>query len=63
MAGGAASFIPKLFLVGAFLGAIGCLTRPDYNLPIFLFSYISWSYLTVNPFSLNARTSTASSCS
>ena len=45
--GGVASFIPKLFLVGAFLGAIGCLTRPDYNLPIFLFSYISWSYLTV----------------
>lgn len=38
------SFIPKLFLVGAFLGAIGCLSRADYNLPIFLFAYITWSY-------------------
>lgn len=41
------SFIPKLFLGGAFLGAIGCLTRADYNLPIFLFAYITWNYLKV----------------
>ena len=43
-----ASIIPKLFLFGAFLGAIGCLARPDYNLPIFLFAYITWSYLVVS---------------
>lgn len=42
------SFIPTLFLVGALLGAIGCLSRADYNLPIFLFAYITWSQLKVN---------------
>ena len=41
------SFVPKLFLAGAFLGAIGCLSRADYNLPIFLFAYIAWNYLRV----------------
>jgi DNA-binding transcriptional regulator WhiA len=44
---GAAAFIPKIFLAGAFLGAIGCLSRADYNLPIFLFAYIAWNYLRV----------------
>ena len=39
--------VPKIFLVGAVLGAIGCLARADYNLPIFLFAYIAWSYLNV----------------
>lgn len=46
--GGAASFIPYLFLLGAILGAIGCLGRADYNLPVFLFAYISWNYLRVS---------------
>lgn len=42
---GPASYIPYLFLLGAVLGAIGCLGRADYNLPVFLFAYIAWSYL------------------
>jgi len=46
-AGGAASFIPYIFLLGAILGAIGCLGRADYNLPVFLFAYIAWNYLRV----------------
>jgi hypothetical protein len=39
--------IPKIFLVGALFGSIGCLARADYNLPIFLFAYIAWNYLRV----------------
>jgi hypothetical protein len=39
--------IPKIFLGGALFGAIGCLSRADYNLPIFLFAYIAWNYLRV----------------
>jgi hypothetical protein len=35
------------FLIfGALVGAIGCLTRPDYNLPIFLFTYVITKYMT-----------------
>lgn len=37
--------IPKLFLVGAIIAEIGSLGRAEYNLPIFLFGYISWNYL------------------
>lgn len=53
----AASFIPKIFLAGAFFGAIGCLSRADYNLPIFLFAYIAWNYLrvTIHPFILKSE--------
>lgn len=43
-----ASYIPYFFLVGAVIGAIGCLGRADYNLPVFLFAYIAWSYLRVD---------------
>jgi hypothetical protein len=43
-----ASYIPYFFLVGAIIGAIGCLGRADYNLPVFLFAYIAWSYLRVS---------------
>ena len=51
---GAAAIIPKIFLLGSFLGAIGCLSRADYNLPIFLFAYIAWNYLNVSfRFNLN----------
>jgi hypothetical protein len=44
---GVVLLIPKIFLVGSFFGAIGCLARADYNLPIFLFAYIAWNYLRV----------------
>lgn len=44
---GVGSMIPKIFLGGALFGAIGCLSRADYNLPIFLFAYIAWNYLRV----------------
>lgn len=42
------SWIPRIFLLGALIGAIGCLGRPDYNLPIFLFAYIAWNYMRVS---------------
>jgi hypothetical protein len=48
--GGAAQYVPYLFLIGAVIGAIGCLGRADYNLPVFLFAYIAWSYLKVSNF-------------
>lgn len=51
-----AAFIPKLFLGGALLGAIGCLARADYNLPLFLFAYIAWNYLRVREQPLAALT-------
>ena len=41
------NWIPTIFLVGAFLAAIGCLGRADYNLPVFLFAYIAWNYMDV----------------
>lgn len=44
---GPSAFVPFLFLFGAVLGAIGCLGRADYNLPVFLFAYIAWNYLKV----------------
>lgn len=49
-----AAFIPKLFLGGALLGAIGCLARADYNLPLFLFAYIAWNYLRVSSSKIGA---------
>ena len=45
---GLVDWIPRLFLVGALFGAIGCLGRADYNLPVFLFAYIAWIYMQVN---------------
>ena len=39
-------YIPWIFLLGAVLAAIGCLGRADYNLPVFLFAYIAWQYLS-----------------
>lgn len=44
---GFVDWIPRIFLLGALLGAIGCLGRPDYNLPVFLFAYIAWNYMRV----------------
>lgn len=40
--------IPKLYLIGSFLSSISCVSRADYNFPIFLFSYIAWIYMNVN---------------
>ena len=44
---GLEDWIPRLFLLGALLAAIGCLGRADYNLPVFLFAYIAWIYMQV----------------
>jgi hypothetical protein len=41
----AVQYIPYLFLTGAVIGAIGCLGRADYNLPVFLFGYVAFNYL------------------
>lgn len=38
-------WIPRLFLVGAALGALGSVGRADYNLPVFLFAFVVWHYL------------------
>ena len=35
-------FILTLFAVGFALGAVGCLARSDYNLPLFAFLYVMW---------------------
>ena len=45
---GFVDWIPRLFLLGALFGAIGCLGRADYNLPVFLFAYIAWIYMQVH---------------
>ena len=45
---GLVDWIPRLFLLGALFGAIGCLGRADYNLPVFLFAYIAWIYMQVS---------------
>ena len=37
--------VPYVFLAGAVIGAIGCLGRADYNLPVFLFGYVAFNYL------------------
>lgn len=41
----AIQYIPYLFLAGAIIGAVGCLGRADYNLPVFLFGYVAFNYL------------------
>lgn len=41
----AVTYIPYIFLAGAVVGAVGCLGRADYNLPVFLFGYVAFSYL------------------
>jgi F0F1-type ATP synthase assembly protein I len=40
------SWIPRIFLLGAVLASIACLGRADYNLPVFLFAYIAWMYMS-----------------
>ena len=40
-------WIPKIFLLGSALAAIGCLERGDYNFPAFLFGYIAWTHMNV----------------
>ncbi|OII75929.1 hypothetical protein cand_002600 [Cryptosporidium andersoni] len=45
------SFVELLFLIVAFLGAISCLCRPDYNLP--LFTFVWWSYFNLPEFRKN----------
>lgn len=49
------AYVPYFFLLGAVIGAIGCLGRADYNLPVFLFAYIAWSYLRVTTFKVRIR--------
>ena len=54
---GIVDWIPRIFLFGALIGAIGCLGRPDYNLPIFLFAYIAWNYMRVSHLIPGTKTS------
>lgn len=39
------AWIPRLFLIGAVLAAVGCLERADYNFPVFLFGYMAWTHM------------------
>ena len=34
--------IYRFYIVGAFLSAVSCLARADYNLPLMIFAYILW---------------------
>ena len=40
--------IKTFLLAGAALGAFNCLTRPDYNLVIYLYLYFIWDYCSDN---------------
>ncbi len=35
--------LSKLFLGAAALGGVSCLARADYNLPLFVFIYMTWT--------------------
>ena len=34
----------KLYVGAAVLGAVSCLARADYNLPLFIFIYFMWEH-------------------
>ena len=40
--------IPMLFLASAAISCLTCFARPDYNLPLMAFSYLTWSKKEVN---------------
>ena len=35
--------IPRLFVAAAVLAAFSCFSRPDYNLPLFIFATLAWT--------------------
>lgn len=37
-----AVWIPRLFLISAFIASLTCFARPDFNLPLFIFAYMAW---------------------
>ena len=39
------SKLPYGFLLGAAIGAFNCLTRPDYNLIVYLYLYYVWTMM------------------
>lgn len=48
MAGDGASMIPYLFLISAAIACLTCFSRPDYNLPLMAFNYLTWTNKHVN---------------
>ena len=41
--------IPTLFLVSAGVACLTCFSRPDYNLPLMAFAYLTWDHKHVSP--------------
>jgi len=38
------SSIPFLYLISAGLACLTCFARPDYNLPLMAFAYLTWGF-------------------
>jgi len=47
------TWIQRLFLISAFIASLTCFARPDYNLPLFIFTYMSWGLQRVKSFEIN----------
>jgi len=35
-------WVQRIILTGAFIAALNCFIRADYNLPLFIFAYMAW---------------------
>lgn len=35
-------YLKKIFAIQAFIACFTCYARPDYNLPLFAFTYLLW---------------------
>ena len=44
------SWIPNIFLLIIFFSSLSCFSRPDYNLPLFIFAYMIWFLPNVQHF-------------
>ena len=50
MAGLGSSVIPNLFLISAGIACLTCFSRPDFNLPLMAFAYLTWDHKHVTFF-------------
>ena len=42
------NLIPTLFLISAGIACLTCFSRPDYNLPLMAFAYLTWDHKHVS---------------
>ena len=47
------TWIQRLFLISAFIASLTCFARPDYNLPLYIFTYMAWGLQRVEIFFYN----------